>query len=114
MYTRRYMIVTHSKDNKDAVSVHGLLADYHWHRLDDDHVLLYGSYLPSHGNKLREHPDVSVMPHAVSSKPLSVHLDKTHHLKALSTHMKIEEDAQMTHFLDAVETRLGPVFQPMR
>lgn len=127
MSTERYMIVEHKRDEADLyavggkvygrISIHTLLRSYHWHRIDDTHVILLGSYSSRHHNTLATHPRVTLMPHLSSSKQLKKHFDqkgKLHHYHALSKVFAMGENAAMGDFLDHVEEHLGPVFQPRR
>lgn len=111
MTNSRYLLVTHPRE-ADKLSIHGLLRYYHWERLDDQTVLVQGSFPVTHHGKLSEHPDVTMMPHQLSRKKLHAHVKKDNHLKALKSKLSLDDSHDMRDFLDSVETKLGPLLQP--
>lgn len=116
----RYMVVEHSRDEEELyiengevvgqVPIHHLLGAYHWTRLDDQHVLLMGSYSISHHATLANHEKVSVLPVMHSSKYIQNHEMKEQHKQALRAALRLDDDHTMEHVIEKLETHHSPIF----
>jgi hypothetical protein len=104
-----------SADRKNVLGqlpVHGLLGNYHWARLNAQHVLVTADYSIASHVALAVHPAVSVLPVISSGKTLFKHLNnRKDHLQALID-IGIDDEGTMSDFIEIAESRYGPIFSP--
>lgn len=118
MNRQRYMIFEHPKSvatNSTYLAIHGLLANYHWARLDDTHVLVIGSYSVNRQKHLDAVDKLSILPHLASAKAIHNTVKKITHWHSLKNALGLEDTSHtMTDVVDEIEASYGVVFGPLR
>lgn len=123
----RYMVVKYHQDTEKALCVekglfknhlpvHELLCEYHWVRLDAEHVLVTGEYPIGHHDKLAKHEHVYMLPSIGSNRRLHTVLSnpKSNFTAALLKKYNMPIDSSMSDLIDALETQEAPLFAPIR
>ena len=130
----RYLIVAYHKDTADALCVenglfknhlpiHELLHEYHYTRIDDEHVLVNAEYPVSHHHLIDKHPHTLMLPSISSGKALHTHAvfvslkglnNKQKHVQALMSRYKLDPTHTMSDLLEKIEEHEGPLLMPIR
>lgn len=108
------MIISHHKNDSLKLAnkqpIHDLVGNYHWHRLDDEHVIMVADYPVKNHKEIDKHPAVTIIPSLGSSKKLHKHISKQKHLDAIRKHFDITEDHTSEDLLDQLADKFGPMF----
>ena len=129
----RYVVVAYHKDTAEALClengffknhlpIHELCHEYHYTRIDDEHVLVYAEYPVSHHHMIANHKHALMLPSVSSNKPIHAHAmhlsttgpNKHPHAMALLKRYSLDESHNMSDLLDAVEQHEGPLLMPIR
>ena len=122
---KRYCVVTH-RDQVLSISegkiigkqpIHDLVSNYHWFRLDVNHIFMVAEYPMSSHAPLHAHALASMLPHVSSAKPIQAHLQKTalgvnkdNHWQALQTYLGLADEHTIEDVIDIVVSKHGPLF----
>ena len=107
--SKRFMIVEHVPKRGERLCIHHLLGTYHWHQIDDEHVVCVATHSMATHKELHSHHKVSVLPTLGSQKKLC-HCLKGKHLNAVKKVFNLEDDHVSEHVLDALSEKYGPLF----
>jgi hypothetical protein len=124
---KRYAIVSHHiKDQNLQLAggkilgsqpVHDLVSNYHWLRLDDEHILMLADYLVCNHAALHTHEKVSMLPHIGSIRTIHAHIQKNvlhankdKHWIALATYFGLDKTHTMEDLLEKVVAKHGALY----
>ena len=125
----RYMVVRHHKDVaakmtivngrfENHLPIHHLLLSYHWTRMNDEFVLVYGEYAIGHHNALADHEHVLMLPSTGSAKNLLQHGEdkgkKVHAESLIARYKSLHSDSTLSDLLDELESTEAPLLVPIR
>ena len=126
---QRYLVVTHPRSNEQLAivdgeivgqqPVHHLVANYRWHRMDEDHIIMVAGCPMHTHSELDTHEKVSALPSLHSSKPIHSHFAKMikhssrdKHLQALTKHLDLDETHTMEDVVDKLVAKHGLQWAP--
>ena len=127
MVRQRYMILEYHRDTENKLvinnagtlenhlPIHELLISHHWSRLDDEHVVVLGTYSIGNHKHLENHTRLSILPHLASAKPLHTAVKHQNHWHSLRQAVRADDiPLTMTDIVDDLEAIHGTVFGPLR
>lgn len=117
---KRYAVVTHPKvtlslsGNKivGKQPVHELVQNYHWVRLDNEHIFMVANYSVSQHTALHVHDKVSMLPHISSSKKVLSSITNEKHKNVMVSALGLAAFHTMEDLIDIVISKHGAVFAP--
>lgn len=120
---RRYMVVEYAANVrgkgiqfdenggfKNHMPLHHAIQEYHWSHLDQNHVILIGSFHPHYKKELDSRSDVSILPSTASSKAVSTSVKKSAHWAALKKNLGVSDTTTMVDVVELLAMKHGPLF----
>lgn len=104
---------------------HDFVSNYHWSRIDAEHVIANARYNIARHKQLHSHPNITVLPSMYNSNTSVMdHINKQHKVflaqkhfpkdkhKAVIQKLLGKSDGTYGELMEIIEDRFGPLFSP--
>lgn len=110
---KRFAVIRHPVNEGFPREIHGLLRNYHYESLDEEHIIVLCDVHPSHLDQVDQHEKVLLMPSLYSSKTIHAHAtgrNKSTHYLSLSKRLGLTPEHSAVHLAERAHEIYGRKF----